>query len=277
MPKKTNTQSKNWCFTDFELLDFRKIFEANQDVIRYICWGKEICPNSKKVHMQGWVQFKNKKRLNGVKKILGSPKIHLEVCQGSEGSNNKYCAKDGQFIKLGKYLVQGQRTDLEKIQKDIKDGASLGDIMENNFETYCRYRGGIKDYHEFVSKSNRKAFRKVEVVVHSGPTNTGKTRKAMENPDVFKIEGSGLDWFDGYTGESTLVIDEYDNDVKITKMLNILDGYRLRLAIKGGFTYAAWTKVIITTNLTKDLIHSNAKQAHRDALFRRINTWCDFS
>ena len=60
------SQSRNWCFTDFELLNFEQIYEENKDLIRYICVGNEICPKTKKKHKQGWIQFINKKRMNGV-------------------------------------------------------------------------------------------------------------------------------------------------------------------------------------------------------------------
>ena len=123
-----------------------------------------------------------------------------------------------------------------------------------------------------VDKKNRKKFRKVEVVVLSGSTGTGKTRKAMEEAN-YKITGNQLQWWDGYEGEKCICIDEYNNDIGITELLNILDGYELRLPIKGSFTYANWNKVYITTNLTKSQFHSNAKSEHRKALFRRVTKW----
>jgi hypothetical protein len=92
----------------------------------------------------------------------------------------------------------------------------------------------------------------------------------MEEVD-FKISGDALQWWDGYDGEKSILIDEYDNQIPITRLLNLLDGYHLRLPVKGGFTYAAWTKVIITTNLNPLELHPNAKQQHRAALHRRIN------
>ena len=53
-------------------------------------------------------------------------------------------------------------------------------------------------------------------------------------------------------------------------MLALLDGYQVRLNQKGTHSYANWNKVFITTNLKPDELHSEAKPAHRDALFRRI-------
>lgn len=263
-------QSRNYCFTDFELLDMKSIYNSYEDIIRYLCWGEEICPKTKKKHFQGYIQFKNKKRLGGVKKIFGTKKIHLESCKGSALQNKKYCAKDNKFTELGKFVTQGQRTDLEQIQKELKKDPNIDNIMENHFQTYCRYRNGIKDYAEKCAKDNSKEFRKVEVIYIYGETNAGKTKTAMKDAQ-FKIEGDNLKWWDGYNHEKIILIDEYDNDIKITKLLNLLDGYQLRLPIKGGFTYANWTKVYITSNIHPDNLHQQAKPQHRRALFRRID------
>lgn len=272
MPEKKKVcQSRNWCFTDFEMLDFKKIYEQYTDIIRYIGWGKETCPSTGKTHNQGWIQFVNKKRMGGVKKVCQSKKIHLEPCRGDEKANEAYCAKEGNFQSLGVFVTQGQRSDLEQMYKKIKNGATAEELMDENFGLYCRYRGGIKDALEIANKKKCKRFRHVKVEYVHGETGTGKTRWAMEqDPDLFKIHGTSLKWFDGYNGEKTLLIDEYANDVKITKMLGICDGYQLRLPIKGGFTYANWDRVIITSNIHYDDLHFQASQAHRDALKRRV-------
>lgn len=266
-------ESRNWCFTDFELLNHTKIYNEYSDIIRYICYGRETCPKTKKVHIQGWIQFINKKRLNRVKSIFGSNKIHLESCRGSESQNDKYCAKENNFVKLGVYKIQGQRTDLEDVKKTLDKGGSLWKISQDHFSNYIRYTSGFKDYKKMVDQRRTRKFRKVAVEYVHGATGTGKTRTASEeNLDAFKITGSSLQWFDGYNMEKTLIIDEYNNDVGITTLLNLLDGYQLRLPVKGSFTYANWNKVVITSNNPPSDLHTNAREAHREALFRRITT-----
>lgn len=262
------TQSKNWCFTDFEEKDWKKIYNET-DEIRYVCWGVEICPKTNKKHLQGWIQVDKKKRIGGIKKVCRSKKIHVEACRGSEGDNEKYCKKDNKYETAGEYTVQGQRTDLEILKKTLDNGGTLEDIAGQNFQAFVQYNRGFQEYKKIVDKRLRKKFRKVKVIHIHGETGAGKTRKAMEySKNIYKIQGKGLKWWDGYDGEDTLVIDEYDNDVPITELLGILDGYQLRLEIKGSFTYANWETVIITSNYEK--LHTNAKELHRKALKRRI-------
>lgn len=276
-------RSKNWCFTDFELLNFNNLYEQNKEDINYIGWGSEICPKTKKEHFQGFIQFSKRRRLNGVKKIFGTKKIHIEVCKGNELQNIKYCSKEGKYNKLGSFTIQGERTDINEIKEQIKNNIPMHEIAENNFNYFCKFHKAFYAYKKLLDEQKNKDFRKVEVVLISGPTGSGKTRRALYNDnderinDIYDINGYSLNWFDGYNNEKTLLIDEYNNDVNITKLLKLLDGHRLRLDAKNTFVYAGWTKVIITTNLTLDELHFNAKPAHRDALKRRItkviNLW----
>lgn len=266
-------QSKNWCFTDFENIDWKSFFEKKCAEVDYVCWGLEICPKSKREHFQGWVQFKTKQRMTAVKKLIGSKVIHVEACKGDEGDNEKYCKKDNKYQSLGEYTVQGKRTDLLEVQQLLKDGKTISDIMDSHFELYCRYRGGIKDYKEVIDKKKAKEFRMLKVNVLWGDTNTGKTRLAVsKDVNCYKITGDSLKWWDGYEGEKTIVIDEYDSQLKCTELLNILDGYHLRLPVKGGFTYAQWDTVYITSNIDPKHWHENAKDQHRKALMRRLTS-----
>ncbi len=114
-------QSKNWCFTDFELLDIKSLIN-DSDKICYICYGMETCPKTQKKHFQGWLQFHKKQRITGVKKFFKSKKIHVEACKDNENDNDKYCQKDNEYYKWGEYASQGARTDLETIYKRIEDG-----------------------------------------------------------------------------------------------------------------------------------------------------------
>ncbi len=272
--KKTRVRSRNFCFTDFAMSQLGDLYWANRHIIRYIGWGVEVCPSTKKVHSQGWLQMTNPKDVTVIRKLLGG-KCHVERCLGTEFDNDKYCKKGGKWYSHGEFKSQGYRSDLEDIKKTIDEGGSLKTVADDHFGDYIRYHSGIKKYQEMVQKEVTKTFRKVNTTIHFGATGTGKTRTAVASTDDhFMIRGDDLQWFDGYDGEGTLIIDEYSNQVPITRMLSLLDGYQLRLPVKGGFTYANWTRVYITTNL--DCLHMNAKLEHREAFERRVTDVIEF-
>ncbi len=201
--------------------------------------------------------------------------MHLERMLGTEVQSNAYCMKDGDFKFLGEFRTQGFRSDLEDIKQMIDRGDSMLQVPTAHFGDYIRYYAGFAKYQELILKKKTKRFRKVMVIVHTGKTGTGKTRAAVDSStDHYMIQGGNLKWWNGYYGETTLIIDEYSNQIPITELLGILDGYQLRLPVKGGFTYANWSTVYITTNL--DSLHINAKPEHRDALCRRVSEIIDF-
>lgn len=264
-------QARFWCFTAY-----KKPLSIENEKLRYIIFGEEVCPNTGRLHWQGYLECKNKQSMTAMKKILDDKTIHLE--QKSEFSTREqareYCKKNNKFEEYGEFISgQGSRKDLHEIAKSLQNGTPLHEIMMNNPEIYCSYRNGLRDIAEHCLKVNSKEQREVEVILITGPTGVGKTYYAMNHCSEmpYKIQGEDLKWWDGYNGEKTIVIDEYNNDVGIGKMLGFLDVYQLRLDIKGSHTFANWNTVVVTTNLELYELHPNAKKRHREALFRRIS------
>lgn len=262
---------RHWCATFFEKPEVTLV-----DEYRYMIVGVETAPTTGKTHYQCYIEFQGKTSMKQIKSMFHDPTVHLEPRAGTREQARDYCKKEGNYTEHGIWATgPGFRTDLVEVVGAIVAGETrLSEMMIENPKVYCQYRNGLKDIQAAVDKKNSQATRHVEVEVISGPTGRGKTERAY-GPNTFKIEGGELNWFDGYDGEKTLLIDDYDNDVKITRLLNILDRYQLRLPVKGGFTYAAWTKVFITTNLKRSELHRQAKPAHIAALNRRITTWTD--
>lgn len=265
---------RNWCATFFQQPHW-----DDDESFRYAIFGEEICPKTKKTHWQSYIEFDKPVRMSYVKKIFNDKTIHLEPKMGTREEARDYCKKNNKFTEYGKWTKgQGHRSDLDNIIDEMKKGKKLTEIMIEHPKTYCQYRNGLKDISAEIINTGIPAFRKVETILLCGPTGCGKTRLAMESA-TYKIQGSQLSWWQDYNGDKVICIDEYNNDMPITDILALLDGYKLRLNIKGSHTYAAWDKVYITTNLKIDEIHTNAKEAHRNALFRRItkiiNFWDD--
>ncbi len=264
--------SRNYCFTDFNMTQWDDVYKDDDSMV-YIAYGKETCPDTGRMHYQGWVQFDKRQRFKRALAALGGH-VALFRCKGTEEQNNKYCRKDNDFKSLGSFTTQGERVDLVEMCRAAKDvHIPLEECAELNPGSWVRYYRGFMNVRMMAVKSATTEWRDIHVSVYSGTTGTGKTRKAVE-AGGYMIHGDNLQWWDGYEGERRIIIDEYSNQIPITKLLGILDGYQLRLPIKGGFTYANWTRVIITTNLA--VLHVQAKEEHQLALERRIHTWENF-
>ena len=136
-------------------------------------------------------------------------------------------------------------------------------IKEHYPEFYCRYHKGLEKLN--IDKGPK--WRDLKVTILWGPTGTGKTRQVMEKDNVYKIDPP-YKWWDGYEGEEILLIDDYKRGaIDRGFLLNLLDGYRLRLETKGGHTWALWSQVYITTNYNPEIWAD-------EAISRRVTSVC---
>lgn len=241
--------SRNWIFTSFNL-DINT--EEVDELVRYLAWQVEKCPETGKKHIQGYIELHKPRRLNAMKELLGDEKIHLEKRRGTREQARDYCMKEETRIEgpyeYGTWAVQGKRNDIENAYEAIKNGDKWIDIQEEYPVTYCKYNRGLEKMKFNYEKELTKGFRNVECNVIWGEAGAGKTRSVVENNEDLYIT-SDLKWWDGYDGENAILIDDFEKGkCAYTELLRIMDGYQLRLPIKGGFTWAKWTKVYITSN-----------------------------
>ncbi len=275
--RKTAERGRCWIFTDYHDLKHEELFQKSMDYVRYVAYGNEVCPKTKRKHLQGWIQFNDTKNRRAVKNYFESSQINVRVMNGTPEENDIYCSKESPLVSFGKWVSQGARSDSETIHKRICDGATRKQIQDEFPGQYMRYHAGIDKMIAEATEVLRAEMRLVEVIVHSGITGSGKTISVMKKyPKVYKKEGKSLRWWTSYKGQKVLLIDEYNNNVEIDILLVLLDVYRLELETKGASTWANWTTVYITTNLSMSEFHGNAKPAHRKALFRRISKWMEF-
>lgn len=105
---KKPTSSRNWCFTHFE--DENQTLNDNIECV-YLILGREICPTTKRPHLQGYVHFKNALTWKGCQKRLCNYKMHVEIMKGTHDEAIEYCMKDGDYKEFGERPAQGKRND----------------------------------------------------------------------------------------------------------------------------------------------------------------------
>ncbi len=248
-PPRSNKKSprkRHWCFTSYlEVLPL--VFDKH--VVRYCCYQREVCPETKREHFQGYIEFFDNYRRGQVINVLGA--CHLEPRYASRTAAREYCRKKvgavpNSFVEFGEW-----RQDITR-KRNLHDllcsHLRLSDLIAAAPEYYVRYHRGLEKLFSRRVSASAQVFRKVTVSVYVGPTGSGKTTKAISEVDHYKMPISGSLWFDGYIGQRCLIIDDFYGWIKYGFLLQILDGWELQLPVKGGFIWAMWTKVIITSN-----------------------------
>lgn len=276
---KYGEKGRNWCVTTFNINKYEEWKKIDNDKIKYMVYQMEECKSSGRKHVQGYIEMCDNTTMNNIKKILNDNTLHIEKRKGTDVEARNYCMKDDtkvmNSIEIGKFKAnrKGERTDIKKMYEMIKNGCTINELMDANINTYTRYYKAFDRIRNNVNKENCNKFRKVKVKCLIGDAGCGKTRYVYDKygvNNVYKLrKGNGDNiWFDGYDNEDILLIDDFYGWIKYSIMLEMIDGYGLQLDTKGGYTYAKWTKVFITSNVDIDKWY---KIGATDALKRRIN------
>lgn len=257
-------QARRWCFTYFWVEDREEkdctadapLFIKDHERIKYAVWQLERCPETRRLHLQGYIEFNSPRRLLAVKTIIGDPRVSLMQSNGTRAHNIAYCTKlesrvEGPwYIQVGDEPQPGKRNDLHVAAAGIRDGASLESIMEESPHLLVRYARGFQTLIGIRDQQLSRNWRTLRVFVYYGDAGTGKTRKAIEDAgeDYYILDQGERVWFDGYSNQKTLIIDDFYGWIKYGMLLRILDGYQYRCEIKGSFAWAQWTTVVLTSN-----------------------------
>jgi hypothetical protein len=96
---------RGWLFTRFNYTDAQFIMLSEKAVKnkgnKYI-FGKEICPETKKPHIQGYINFKNGLTFNGfldwLSDVFKDQKTNIMYAQKGMKANYIYCSKEENFV-----------------------------------------------------------------------------------------------------------------------------------------------------------------------------------
>lgn len=265
------SKSRNYMFTSFDLT---KVPDYLPDGAKYMVYQVELCPETAREHIQGYIELKKPCRMNAVKLLLNDPTVHLEVRRGTQQNAIDYCTKEATRrlppIHLGAPAKQGERNDITEVVEYMKAGATDLNLLEMNAGVYLKYYRGLRTIRNLLVKEKLKNRTEIEVVVHVGPTGVGKSHRAWtENPDLYKLASYEPIWFDGYEGESCILLDEFTGQLPYEFLLNMLDVWKMMVPYKGGFYHKQWTKVVICSNYRPNTWYPNKSYS---MLERRITS-----
>lgn len=271
-------KARGWCFTihDYTELHRQRLFNLQKngkDI--YLVMGYEICPETKREHIQGYIHFKNAtKGYPKIKKI--EEKAHIEVARGTPEQNKKYCTKDGKFDEIGNFPAQGKRNDILKSIDLIQENPSMRQIVPqlSNFNS-IRACEKILDLYEPMRDF------KPTVFYFFGSTGTGKTRACeyivKDNPNVYWSEPT-YQWWPAYDAHTTVIIDDIRADFsKFHILLLLLDRYPFRVAYKGGHRQFLAKNIFMTSCKPPQELYKDRCNEDVNQLIRRIDIIARFN
>jgi len=132
-----------------------------------------------------------------------------------------------------------------------------------------RYTNNILRCHSLFAKPQPRQIALAQVFW--GPTGTGKTHRAWEEAGgEAYIKSSSNKWWDGYMGQTKVIIDEFDGQIGITHLLRWMDKYPCSVEVKGGTLPLMATEFWVTSNKPLDQWYPEASSNQVEALKRRV-------
>lgn len=193
------TRSKLWCFTlnNYTDDDLQRLSNPIDGVV-YMVFGKEIASTGTP-HLQGTICFAERKRLLGVKEVVGN--AHCTVTRFLTQSI-EYCKKDGNVTEWGipPEDKEKKRSDLEEFKASVREGVrSEKELRELHSSVCAQYPRFVKDYLD----DNKE---KIEVPAHPlRDWQASLNHKLLLPPDprkiifiVDRLGDSGKSWFARY-------------------------------------------------------------------------------
>lgn len=287
----SNVRTRGWMLTvpaksmSFETLDTLLSKMASRDDAFAAKFQIERGKNTEYEHYQLFMYWKSKKSGSSVMTIF--PGVHIEPSIKIEDSI-KYVGKEDTRV-AGPYVygiadqIAGMAEGAEMVKRSMNDSAlemikkgwRYDDfIMDPQWRTWAlSHKKAIIDMDIAYAKQYYSTHvRPVSVDYVYGPTGTMKTMSVLQmygGENVFIADLSSSFPFDGYDGESVLLLDDYRSDFKFSYLLRVLQGQPFRVNVKGASTWARWTKVIITSNLSLQEQYPNIEE-RKDPMYRRF-------
>lgn len=196
--------------------------------------------------------------------------------------------------EIGKWVPitgPGSRTDLKLFGMQVVTAASDGtptkayiDVCLGKPDVFLRYSRGSELLFKMArtrAEEGRPLVRATapRVSIYYGPPGTGKSFAAVSGRtlgDTFIMRKNGPDgrpYWDGYTGQARIVIEEFAGWLPLPTLLGVTDKYHMMLDCRGTHVPLEATEIILTTNIWWESFYSSKQwvDAHKAAFKRRVH------
>ena len=227
------------------------------------------------------------------------PDADVEGLRFPEKHMQKYCEKDGNWISFGEYSIQGQRTDIQLLVDDIKEGCSRRQLIEAHPDLNVRYGHNVERIFGIMESKPAKSqytlesccrhvgleklvwFENGEERQHVvyGATNLGKTEYALSHfdkpflvNDVDNLKYFDKNEFDGIVFDDCPPFFETDRVKSRESQIALADSSQDRAIPCRYFnaTIPKWTKKVFITNQENGRIFLDDAAINRRLSFHKV-------
>lgn len=267
MPKKQKSFIITQWNTERTKEDYKELMEKHN--IRFIAYGEEVTPTTKKLHHQMFVYFWNdisvsKNNLNKIAKFWGETHARVAPMLGNFRQNEFYCSKEHKYHKLGDEPQQGARGDIVENKNAIMEGRLKPDeimlLDPSHYHMYSRTYNEIYSY--YMSQQFRTEM--TQGIWYYGATDVGKSHQAfvthqLYDPKKCYNKDLNVKWWDNYKQQDICILNEFRGQLKFSELLSLVDKWPKDVPIRNRPSIPFTSKtVIITSSKHPKNVYENA-------------------
>lgn len=281
------SRSATWCFTlnNYRVQDGKPVLDMSKfPGLEFGVFQPEVAPSTGTPHLQGYLRFKSRRTLGKVQSVFLPEKPHLSVAKGTDLQNDEYCSKEssrapgGEVVRYGECPLssRGSRKDIRAVRDSVLAGAKFLDLVKDDdlLPVVARH---MPFTNRLLQEAAVPILRpELRVTFCYGPAGVGKSTCAgvFKDPETtycYDGNSSGRFW-DGYTSQPKLILDEFSGHVLTPTMFNrICDKGPVKVDVKNGAHYLAAVDIRVTANYMPSSWWSDRTQYNKEALARRIH------
>ena len=207
-------------------------------------------------HLQGFLVLSARHELSWLKRII-SERAHWEIARSTNSACEAYCTKEATWdhnIRLE--LGSTEERVVKKRDERLKEAAEELDIVKEGYkrpseiDSMTLMQCGFMQAYNALTADILGPYRpKLKIITLVGPPGTGKSYaiQVMFTEHGRCIYGNNGAWFLNATSK-VMVFEEFNGQIPLQRMLQLLDPYPLALEVKGRMAPAMYETVIITSN-----------------------------
>ncbi|MBK4145288.1 hypothetical protein [Corynebacterium macginleyi] len=209
------------------------------------------------------------------------PTAHLEPRRGPIQQAINYVTKETTRVteepRLEHGTIQncdekGRRKDVDVVREAVLEKGLSADEVFLQVPESNRMTSMVEKLVAARDRSLHTKPRQMEVIWLYGPPGTGKTSLAVEMGGTSYYRVTGYQHpFDAYSGEKVLILDEFDGEMRLSTLLNILDIWPTMLPARYADRVAAYSQVVLVSNEAPWSFYPWETPSRRQALARRID------
>jgi len=247
-------KTRSFVITNWNL-NTTEVYEKYKSQIRFIAFGKETCPTTRRQHHQCFLYFHNPRAtgaraLKTIGQMFGPVHCHVEPMRGNFVQNEAYCSKESVLTKLGEEPKQGARGDLMETCTLLRNGTISVDSVACEDPSAFHMYGRTFMHAETLYLRSKWRTEMTLCKWYWGKTGVGKSHKAFKdfNNDTHYVKDLETKWWDGYKQQDIVILNEFRGQLTFSFLLSLIDKWPLTVPVRNRESIPFTSKLVIITS-----------------------------